>query len=275
MKFINASILRYFFHIAYQGKNYNGWQKQKDNFSVQQVLEDKLSQILKTPIAIIGCGRTDAKVNASQFFFHADLLTTPADTLFFRLNRLLPPDIAVFDIIPMQDLPHCRFDAIQRQYNYFIHTKKNPFLSDFSSLYLDLNFDIQALKAATDLLTKYEDYRPFCTSPDKNEHTICRVSSAQWLVSENGDRYCFQISANRFLSKMIRIIVGQLLKVGKGLLSVAQFEQFLKDKVTPKILSPAHPQGLYLSKVTYPYLDLKPQADFFNVNGLSGDWKLL
>jgi tRNA pseudouridine38-40 synthase len=267
--------LRYFFHIAYQGKNYNGWQKQKDNFSIQQVLEDKLSQILKTPIAIVGCGRTDAKVNASQFFFHADLLSIPADTLFFRLNRLLPSDIAVFDIIPMQDLPHCRFDAIQRQYHYFIHTNKNPFLSDVSSLYLDLKFDLNALKAATNLLTKYEDFRPFCTSPDKNEHTICRVSSAQWLVSDHGNRYCFQISANRFLSKMIRIIVGQLLKVGNGDLSVADFEMYLKDKETPKILSPAHPQGLYLAKVTYPYLDLKTQADFFNVSELSGGWQLL
>ena len=152
---------------------------------------DKLSQVLKTPITIVGCGRTDAKVNASQFFFHADIPTLAANTLFFRLNRLLPPDIAIFDIILMDDLPHCRFDAIQRQYNYFIHTNKNPFLSDFSSLYLDLAFDIKALKEATNLLSKYDDYRPFCTSPDKNDHTICQVSGARWLVSENGNRYCF------------------------------------------------------------------------------------
>lgn len=267
--------MRYFFHIAYQGKNYNGWQKQKDNFSVQQVLEDKLSQVLKTPISIIGCGRTDAKVNASQFFFHADLPKPPADTLFFRLNRLLPPDIAIFDILPMDDLPHCRFDAFQRQYQYFIHTYKDPFLSDFSSLYLDLHVDIEALNLATALLIKYDDFRPFCASPDKNDHTICHVSSAKWLVSENGNRFCFQITANRFLKKMIRIIVGQLLKVGTGELSVSDFEKYLKDKQTPKILSPAHPQGLYLSKVTYSYLDLAPQADFFNINSEASDWKSL
>jgi tRNA pseudouridine38-40 synthase len=267
--------LRHYFHIAYLGKNYNGWQKQQDNHSLQQVLEDKLSQVLKMPIAIIGCGRTDAKVNASQFFFHADLENECDEHLLFRLNRILPSDISIFDIIPMENLPHCRFDAIQRQYNYFIHTYKDPFLSDFSSLYLGLDLDFEQLKKATDLLVKYEDYRGFCTSPNKNEHTICRVSEAKWLVSENEERLCFQISSNRFLSKMIRIVVGQLLKVGKGELSVDAFEHYLIKKETPKILSPAHPQGLYLSKVDYPYLNLAPKSDFFNLNFKQNEWKLV
>ncbi len=267
--------MRHFFHIAYQGKNYNGWQKQKDNFSLQQVIEDKLSQVLKTPIVIIGCGRTDAKVNASQFFFHADLEKIYDEHLLFRLNRILPADIAVFDIISMENLPHCRFDAIQRQYNYYIHTYKDPFLSDFSALYLGLNLDLIKLKKASSLLTQYEDYRGFCTSPDKNEHTICRVSEAKWLIAENGERLCFQISSNRFLSKMIRIVVGQLIKVGKGELSVEAFEQYLINKETPKILSPAHPQGLYLSKVTYPYLDLSPKPSFNNFHSENNTWKVL
>lgn len=267
--------MRHFFHIAYQGKNYNGWQKQQDNFSLQQVLEERLSQVLKTPITIVGCGRTDAKVNASQFFFHADLAQAADENLLFRLNRILPPDIAVFDIIQMENLPHCRFDAIQRQYDYFIHTYKDPFLSDFSSLYLGLTLDFEQLKRATDLLSQYEDYRCFCTSPDKNEHTICRVSFAAWFVSEDGNQLRFQISSNRFLGKMIRIVVGQLLKVGKGELSVEDFESYLINKETPKILSPAHPQGLYLSKVTYPYLDLAPKTDFLGLQKVSKDWKLI
>jgi tRNA pseudouridine38-40 synthase len=153
--------LRYFFHIAYQGKNYSGWQKQRHIFSVQQVLEDKISQVLKTPIAIIGCGRTDAKVNASQFFFHVDIEASVDEYFLFKLNKALPPDIAVFDVILMKGQPHCRFDAIQRKYDYFIHTYKDPFLSDCSALYLNLNLDFEQLKKATDLLVQYKDYRCF------------------------------------------------------------------------------------------------------------------
>ncbi|MDA9554797.1 tRNA pseudouridine(38-40) synthase TruA [Pelobium sp.] len=267
--------MRYFFHIAYQGKNYSGWQKQRNIFSVQQVLEDELSKILKTPTAIIGCGRTDAKVNASQFFFHADLEKQADEHLLFRLNKSLPKDIAVFDIIQMENQPHCRFDAIQRKYDYLIHTYKDPFLSDCSSLYLNLSLDFHQLKKATDLLVKYNDYRCFCTSPDKNEHTICHVSEAKWWISKNGNQLRFQISANRFLSKMIRITVGQLLKVGKGELSVDAFEHYLKHKETPKILYPAHPQGLYLSKITYPYLDLAPKPDFLGLQKIAADWQLI
>lgn len=267
--------MRYFFHIGYKGLNYHGWQKNGKVLSVQQVMEEKLGQILKYPIAINGCGRTDAQVNASQFFFHADIEKDCDATFLFRLNRILPSDIGVFDIIPMEGLPHARFDAIQRQYDYFIHTYKDPFLSDFSTQNLGLEIDVEKLKVATSLLLKYNDYRPFCTSPDKNEHTICHVSGAKWLISSNKKRLRFQISSNRFLAKMIRILVGQLLKVGKGELSLADFENYFINKETPKILSPAHPQGLYLSKVTYPYLDLKPHSDFLNLNFEESNWHLL
>ena len=256
--------MRYFFHIGYRGANYQGWQKNGEYNSIQKLIETQISKFLKTPVAINGCGRTDAKVNASQFFFHVDIDHHCDETFFFRLNKSLPDDIAIFDVIPMEGLPHARFDAIQRQYDYFIHTYKDPFLADCSSQYLGLKLDLEKLKLATALLLKYNDYRPFCTSPNKNEHTVCHVSKAQWLISGSGKRLLFQISANRFLSKMIRILVGQLLKVGKGELSVADFENYLITLATPKILSPAHPQGLYLSKVTYPYIDLNPKSDFLN-----------
>ncbi len=265
--------MRYFFHIAYCGKNYHGWQKNSKAASVQQIIEEKLAQVLKTPAAINGCGRTDTQVNASQFFFHADIDKMLDEVFLFRLNRMLPSDIAVFDIIPMEGLPHARFDAIQRQYDYFIHTYKDPFLGACSAQYSDLKLDVDQLKKATNLLTKYNDYKPFCTSPDKNEHTICHVSMAKWLISSSGERLRFQISSNRFLGKMIRILVGQLLKVGKGELGINDFEHHFIVKETPKILSPVHPHGLYLSKVTYPYLDLKPKTDFFNLNQSEISWK--
>jgi tRNA pseudouridine38-40 synthase len=127
--------LRYFFHLGYLGTNYSGWQKHPDGLSVQQVLEEALSQIFKTPMYITGCGRTDAQVHASQFFFHIDVEREWDYDLLFRLNKLLPDDIAVFDIIPMEGQPHARFDAVERSYDYFIHTYKDPFLGGLSAFY--------------------------------------------------------------------------------------------------------------------------------------------
>jgi tRNA pseudouridine38-40 synthase len=174
----------------------------------------------------------------------------------------LPDDIAVFDIIPMQGLCHARFDAVQRSYDYFIHTYKDPFLTRFSACYLNPKLDLDKMKAATALLPLYNDYRGFCKMPDRNENTICKVSSASLFANNNGDKIRFHISANRFLSKMVRIIIGRLLDISEGRMSVEEFEHYLINKETPKIIIPAYPQGLYLSKVTYPYLDLPPATTF-------------
>jgi tRNA pseudouridine38-40 synthase len=269
--------LRYFFHIAYQGTRYSGWQKHPRILSVQEVLETALIKLLKTPVAIVGCGRTDALVHASQYFFHLDIEKEWDFDLLFRLNKILPDDIAIFDIIPMQGQPHARFDAMQRTYDYFIHTYKDPFLSGFSSLYPETNLNLDNMKAAAALLPLYNDYRAFCKCPDRIDHTLCYVSSAGLFVDANGDRIRFQISANRFLSKMIRIIMGRLLEIGRGLMSVDEFEHYLISKQTPQIIIPAHPQGLYLSKVTYPYLDLLPRTSFSAIlqNKIDIDWQVV
>jgi len=254
--------LRYFVHIGYNGLQYNGWQKQAGVSNIQGVIENALTGIFKIPVAINGCGRTDAQVHASQFFFHMDLAQDWDFDLVFRLNKMLPMNIAVYDIIPMEGNPHARFDAVQRAYDYFLHTYKDPFLNGLSSYYLLDKLDYSQMQAAVALLPLYKDYRAFCTHPDKYEHTLCFVRSASLMVDQNGEKLRFQISSNRFLGKMIRIIMGQLLKIGKGLMSVDEFESHLISKQTPALITPAHPQGLYLSKVTYPYLDLKPRADF-------------
>lgn len=263
--------MRYFFHIAYQGQYFSGWQKQPGVKSVQEVIEQTLSKIFKTTIAIIGCGRTDAHVHASQFFFHADLEEAFDFDLVFRLNKALPYNIAVFDIIKMEGKPHARFDAVQRKYDYFLHTYKDPFLNTQSSLYQEANLDLYKMKVAVNLLTKYNDYRAFCTHPNKYDHTKCNVMEAGLFVNARGDRFRFNIASNRFLGKMIRIIMGQLLKVGKSELSVEEFESHFIDLQIGNIVSPAHPTGLYLSKVTYPYLDLEPRTEFLTANQ-GTDW---
>lgn len=267
--------MRYFFHIAYHGTRYCGWQKHPDGKNVQETLENALSRILKIPVNINGCGRTDALVHASQYFFHVDIEQEWDFDLFFRINKLLPDDIAVFDIIPMQGLPHARFDAIQRAYDYYIHTYKDPFLNNFSSLYHEKNLDLDKMQAAAALLPQYNDYRGLCKGPDRQDSTICYISSAALFADNNGDRLRFQISANRFLSRMVRIIVGRLLEIGRGTMSVDEFEHYLINKETPKVILPAHPQGLYLSKVTYPYLDLPASSSFSSImqHNLDVSWQ--
>lgn len=266
--------MRYFVHIGYKGTNYFGWQRQPDKLSVQEILEDNLSKIFKMQIPIFGCGRTDAGVHASQYFFHMDIEKPWNFDLFFRLNRILPDDIALFDIIPVEGQPHARFDAIQRSYDFFIHTYKDPFLSQNSSLYLRKGFNLDEMKRAVDLLPKYEDYRAFCKSPDKNEHTICRVSSASLYTNSSGDRIRFQISSNRFLGRMIRIIVRKLIEIGDNTLSVDEFESHLISRNIPSKILPAHPQGLFLSKVNYPFLNIEPKAKFPAAED-SGYWNKL
>ncbi|MEJ5994195.1 tRNA pseudouridine(38-40) synthase TruA [Pedobacter sp. Du54] len=261
--------MRYFFHIAYNGHNYSGWQKQPKVNSVQEVIETKLSQAFKTPLTINGCGRTDAQVHASQFFFHVDIEQEWDFDLIFRLNKLLPHTISVFDIIPLGGKPHARFDAVQREYDYYLHTYKDPFLSQLSSYY-PLELNLTEMAKAASLLPNYQDYRALCTTPDKNDHTICFVKEASLYTSADGKQVRFHIASNRFLGKMIRIIMGKLIKIGIGNMSVDEFEQLLLTKETPKLLEPAHPTGLYLSKVTYPYLNLPTRTEFSGLQ--QKDW---
>ena len=254
--------MRYFLHIAYDGNNYRGWQKLPGIVSVQQVIETTLGQVIKDTVTIVGCGRTDAQVHASQFFFHFDIDQPLNFDLLFRLNKCLPHDIVVYDVIPMEGLPHARFDAIQRSYDYYIHTQQDPFLIGLSSFYPLTNPDLNIMSEAIERLTNYNDFGCFCKSPAKYEHTICNVSKAQLFTNANHTQFRLHISSNRFLAGMIRIIMGKLLEIGEGKLSVDQFEQYLKLKVTPKTIIPVYAQGLYLSKVTYPYLDLEPRPQF-------------
>ena len=257
--------MRYFLHIAYNGNNYRGWQKLPGIVSVQQVIETSLSHILKEDVSVVGCGRTDAQVHASQFFFHFDADRELNFDLLFRLNKCLPNDITGYDVIQMEGLPHARFDAIQRSYDYYIHTQKDPYLVGLSSFYPLSNPDLDKMKEAVGLLTNYNDYGCLCKSPLKYEHTICHVSEAQLFSDIDQKMLRFHISSNRFLAGMIRIIIGKLLEIGNCELTVDEFEQYLKLKLTPKTIVPVYAQGLYLSKVTYPYLDLKPRPIFSRI----------
>ncbi|HYG01410.1 MAG TPA: tRNA pseudouridine(38-40) synthase TruA [Chryseosolibacter sp.] len=253
--------MRYFFHIGYQGTAYRGWQKFPDINSVQNTIEQTLEKVLKLKTPIIGCGRTDAGVHAAQFYFHADIEKTIDFDLKWRLNQNLPADISVFDVFEVSDERHARFDAISRSYDYFIHVEKDPFLCQYSTFYDVPDLNYASMHDAVALLMLYDDYKSFCKTPAKYRTTICEITKAALFVGERG-RLRFHISANRFLSGMIRVIVGHLVQIGRGDMTKDEFESMLITKAPSPNVARAPAQGLYLSSVVYPYVSLPPRTDF-------------
>ncbi len=263
--------MRFFFHIAYNGNKYHGWQRQLHHQSIQQTIEEGLSNQLKSKIIIHGCGRTDSKVHADQYLFHVDVEKKWEFDLVFRLNKLLPNDISIYEIIPVENNHHAQRSAVQRTYDYYIHTDKSPFIHTISSYYEDKNLNLEKMQKLVSLLTKHTDYRGFCKSPNKYNHTICNVSSATLFTNKNGDKLRFQVSSNRFLHGMIRAIVARIIQIGTGKISLDEFENYLASKCTHDNLSFAHPQGLHLTKIVYPFLDLPTRNETNQIFQSNGD----
>jgi tRNA pseudouridine38-40 synthase len=244
--------------------------------TVQAVIESTIEKVLKTHVNCIGCGRTDAMVHAAQYIFHFDYYEKLPDKFLFRLNKSLPDDIAVFDIIPVEGYPHAQFDAIERTYDYFVHTRKDPFLHGFSALYEYPKLSYNSMSEAAKYLVKFTDYSLFCKTPARNDSNICLVTSSKLFVNQKAGRFRFQISANRFVKGMIRIIVRRLMDIGIGELSVEDFKNILEANLKPSEITIAHPQGLYLTKVKYPFLELPTQGEFYgNLFNISDCWEEL
>lgn len=248
--------MRYFFHISYHGFHYRGWQRQPKSISIQEILEQQLALFIKTKTTVVGCGRTDAQVNASQYFFHIDTQKTLKDDFADILNKKLPPHISVHDVIPVDDNQHAQLSATERTYYYFFHTVKDSFISELSSYYPLKNLDFEKMQNALNILLNYSDFSGLCKTPDQHSTTQCTIKKAQIITNSAQTHVRIEITSNRFLRGMIRIIVGKLLKIGTGLLTVQEFEHYIASKTTPKHLDMAYPQGLYLAKVTYPFLNI-------------------
>lgn len=253
--------MRYFIHLSYCGTDYRGWQRQPTAISVQEVLEDALSSLFREQLTVWGCGRTDAMVHASQYYAHVDIEKSWDFDICFLLNQGLKHDIVVHSVTPVADDANAQFDATSRTYDYYFHTKRDPFLLNFSSYYNEPSLNLEAMQKAVAMLEKYDEFRAFCKRPDRHNHTRCRVSSA--FIEKKGNNYHFQISANRFLKGMIRVIVGHILEVGRGKESLEDFEKRFTSKERSEYFPVAYPQGLYLSKITYPYLNEPVTSDFF------------
>ena len=251
----------YFLHIGYDGSDYHGWQWQPKTTTVQGTIENALERIF-TKITVHGCGRTDTGVHASQYFLHIELKNTLDFDLKFRLNKNLPDDIAVFDVLEMEDGQHVRYDATLRTYDYFIHLYKDPILNRYSSFYelKELNFD--AMQKAATLLSKCDDFKAVCKQPHLYKHTLCTITEAKLFVDSGKQRLRFTITGNRFLRGMVRLSVTFLLRVGTGELALEEFENILTNKIDVPEKAPALPNGLYLSRIEYPYLKLDSKPNF-------------
>ncbi len=250
--------MRYFLHLGFDGSNYSGWQKQKNTLNtVQEVVEQTLFQLFKQAVTVYGCGRTDAGVHASQYVIHINLEKAPRFDLKFRLNKNLPDDIAVFEIIEVTEAQHCRYDAVARTYDYFIHWKKDPVLLRYSSFYEDLTLDFNLMRKAAALILETKDFKALCKQADLYDNTLCQVSRCELFVNEKQGRLRFSITSNRFLRGMVRFCVFFLLKVGSGEITLADFQEILNQEKELKQKQPAFPNGLFLSKVEYPFLELK------------------
>ncbi|MBS3915414.1 MAG: tRNA pseudouridine(38-40) synthase TruA [Bacteroidetes bacterium] len=241
-------LLRYRLNLCYRGTAYNGWQRQINAIGVQQVIEEKIEILFQNKVALTGCGRTDTGVHAKHFVAHFDSEKPLPDNFVFRLNGLLPRDIAVFDSAQTADSFHARFDAKSREYKYYIHFKKNPFLEGISWFRYGV-LDFGMMNRAADMLIGQKEFICFCKGEAPNNNYVCDVTFAQWEFDENGA--VFTIRANRFLRNMVRAIVGSLIEVGNGKLSVTEFEGILQNGTRSDAGESVPAKGLVLEEVVY------------------------
>ncbi|MES2681355.1 MAG: tRNA pseudouridine(38-40) synthase TruA [Bacteroidota bacterium] len=246
---------RYFLKLSYNGTSYNGWQSQ-DNTpnTVQQVMEEKLSMILQEKIELVGCGRTDAGVNAKDFIAHFDSdcndLVGNKKQWIYKFNNVLPAEISVQDIHPVLYNAHARFNATQRVYYYHIHRQKDPFIETFSHyVYGELDFEL--MNKAASYLLDYNDFTSFSKLHAQTKTNICTITKAVWQQSNVG-QWRFTISADRFLRGMVRAIVGTLLLVGRNKISLADFKKIIEARDRKMAGSNVPPHALFLVAIKYP-----------------------
>lgn len=252
--------MRFFIRLAFDGTNYHGWQSQPSAISVQQTIEQALGVLFRRCMPIVGAGRTDAGVHARLMVAHfdvddnSDLAQSPLllnlDQLAYRLNHLLPRDISIYNIERVPNELHARFSATARTYHYYLHTERNPFLRHYSCE-MHYPLDFEQMNRAAKLLLDESDFASFCKSHTDVATTLCHVTEARW--SKVGpSAYCFTITANRFLRNMVRAVVGTLIEVGRGRVSIEQFSNIIKSHQRTQAGESMPANALFLENIEYP-----------------------
>lgn len=241
---------RYFAEMMYDGTRYKGWQVQPGQVTVQGAIEQKLAQLFQQEVPIVGSGRTDTGVHARQQYFHFDT-PSPVDhaTLCFKLNTMLPADIALRQLIPVSDEAHARFDATKRAYVYQVSPVKDAFLDRYAWQFRK-PLSIERMNEAAQSLAGRQDFKSFSKVKTEVNHFECTIFQAGWERKNN--LIVFNVSANRFLRGMVRALVGTLVEVGINRLSVSDFKAIIKQQDRRSAGVSAPPQGLFLTEVQYP-----------------------
>ena len=253
--------MRYFIYLSYDGKNYHGWQVQPNGISVQEKLQDALSTILREPIEVVGAGRTDAGVNATEMVAHFDsnhLLDNKE--MVRKLNRFLPQDIAIARIVHVRDDAHARFDAISRTYKYYISIGRNPMIRHYT-FHIQKPLDFRKMNEAAALLFDYFDFTSFSKVHTDVKTNNCKIMQAHWQQIEShpllthgccdSELWEFTIQADRFLRNMVRAVVGTLIEVGRGVMSIMDFCQVIEQKDRCSAGTSVPGNALFLAKVEY------------------------
>ncbi len=246
---------RYFLTLSYNGKDYNGWQAQKNTLNtVQHILHEKLHLILSQKIELVGCGRTDTGVSAKNYVAHFDYdlknLIEKKEQYLHKFNTILPETISINTIQKVVSEAHARFDATDRTYHYFLHQQKNPFSQNFSYYFFG-GLDFELMNTAAKELYNYSDFTSFSKLHAQTSTNNCTITKALWEEIEK-NKWRFTITANRFLRGMVRAVVGTLLLVGKHKITIVEFKKIIeaKNRALAGNNVPAHP--LFLVEINYP-----------------------
>lgn len=247
--------MRFFLALSYLGKQYCGWQIQPHAPSVQETIENAIFTITRNKIELVGCGRTDTGVHASQYYAHFDIAQPLPKSFLQRLNKVLPKDIAIQQLIPVHADAHARFDATYRAYEYHIVGQKNPFLFDTATFCYNFEqIDPEKLQVAANLIAQFEAFAPFCKT-NSDAHTMnCTIFRSEWEWDIQQKKGIYHIAANRFLRGMVRLIVGMCLNVATDKISLEEVRFALEHQLPLKKSESAAPEGLFLSDIRYPYI---------------------
>lgn len=240
---------RYFLEVSYIGTKYAGFQIQKNAVTIQFEIEKALQVILREQVTLTGSSRTDAGVHALQNYFHFDSGKSIHSDLTYNINAILPPDIAVKNLLQVRPESHCRFDAIARQYCYHIYWFKNPFLID-RAYYYPYKLNVDLLNEAADLLFDYTDYAAFSKRRTQVQTYDCAITESTWRVEDQ--QLLYTVKANRFLRGMVKGLVGTMLQIGKGKVPVEQLKKIIEKKDSSQVDFSVPAKGLFLTRVVFP-----------------------
>ena len=249
--YLKSIFLRYFIELSYLGKNYHGWQIQPNAITVQEKINKAFSLILSKTVLVVGAGRTDTGVHASQMFAHLDTdISIDTPKYIYRFNSVLPDDIVIKSIFPVNNQAHVRFSAIARSYEYKIHLGRNPFLLDSTWQFFKKELNVSKMNSAAALLKNYSDFKCFSKSKTEVKTYNCIITHAEWVQKDN--ILTFHITADRFLRNMVRAIVGTLVEIGQEKSSLENLIKIIESKNRSMAGTSAPAQGLSLTAVTYP-----------------------